>query len=112
MELPGKKAYCRRAYQSQTGRTEKRYGVVVAIFCGMALSCASQIAGAEDAPKGNKGFTVPKSQIVDLAPEIEGMTGRQLRMRVLKIEPGGYIGLHTHKNRQAVVYFRSEEHTS
>lgn len=33
------------------------------------------------------------------------MTGRQLRMRVLTIEPGGYIGLHSHKDRPAVVYF-------
>ena len=33
------------------------------------------------------------------------MTGRQLRMRVLTIEPGGHIGLHSHKDRPAVVYF-------
>jgi uncharacterized cupin superfamily protein len=26
-------------------------------------------------------------------------------MRLLKIEPGGHIGLHSHKNRPAVVYF-------
>jgi quercetin dioxygenase-like cupin family protein len=43
--------------------------------------------------------------VVELGPEIEGMAGRQLRMRVLTIEPGGYIGLHSHKDRPAVVYF-------
>jgi quercetin dioxygenase-like cupin family protein len=69
------------------------------------LASATYIAAAEEAPKDNKGFTAPKNQIVDLGPEIEGMAGRQLRMRVLKIEPGGHIGLHTHKNRPAVVYF-------
>ena len=26
-------------------------------------------------------------------------------MRVLTIEPGGHIGMHSHKNRPAVVYF-------
>src|SRR6185437_5038307 len=60
---------------------------------------------AEDAPKGNKGFTASKTTVVDLGHEIQGMTGRELRMRVLTIEPGGYIGLHSHKDRPAVVYF-------
>jgi len=73
----------------------------------MALSLAStiQIAKSEDAaPKGNKGFTSSKTTVVDLGPEIEGMAGRQLRMRMLTIEPGGYIGIHSHKDRPAVVY--------
>jgi quercetin dioxygenase-like cupin family protein len=33
------------------------------------------------------------------------MQGRQLRMRILAIDPGGYIGIHSHKDRPAVVYF-------
>ena len=33
------------------------------------------------------------------------MDGRQLRLRVLTIEPGGHIGLHSHKDRPAVVDF-------
>lgn len=73
----------------------------------LALSLAStvQIANSEDAaPKGNKGFTASKTTVVDLGPEIEGMAGRQLRMRMLTIEPGGYIGIHSHKDRPAVVY--------
>jgi quercetin dioxygenase-like cupin family protein len=76
--------------------------LVSAIFLGWG---ANTVVNAEDAPKGNKGFTASKTTVVDLAPEIEGMTGRQLRMRVLTIEPGGYIGLHSHKDRPAVVYF-------
>lgn len=75
--------------------------LAAAIFLGWAINSVS----AEDAPKGNKGFTASKTTVVDLGPEIEGMTGRQLRMRVLTIEPGGYIGIHSHKNRPAVVYF-------
>ena len=60
---------------------------------------------AEDAPKGNEGFTASKTTVVELGPEIEGMAGRELRMRMLTIKPGGYIGIHSHKNRPAVVYF-------
>ncbi|HEU5019889.1 MAG TPA: cupin domain-containing protein [Pseudolabrys sp.] len=70
-----------------------------------ALSLGVHVAIAQNAPKGNKGFTASKTTVVDLGDEIEGMAGRQLRMRVLTIEPGGYIGLHSHKDRPAVVYF-------
>lgn len=69
------------------------------------LGFGATAAGAEDAPKGNKGFTASKTTTVELGPEIDGMAGRQLRMRVLTIEPGGYIGIHSHKDRPAVVYF-------
>jgi quercetin dioxygenase-like cupin family protein len=72
-----------------------------AIFLGWGANAVR----ADDAPKGNKGFTASKTTVVDLGPEIEGMAGRQLRMRVLTIEPGGHIGIHSHKDRPAVVYF-------
>jgi quercetin dioxygenase-like cupin family protein len=79
-----------------------------AVFSGLAFLLVvggAVIANAEDAPKDNKGFTASKTTVVDLGPEIEGMTGRELRMRMLTIEPGGHIGLHSHKDRPAVVYF-------
>src|ERR1051326_3531783 len=76
------------------------------ISCAVMLSAALLgAAAAQEAPKDNKGFTTTKTVAVDLGPEIEGMSGRQLRMRVLTIEPGGHIGLHSHKDRPAVVYF-------
>ena len=40
-----------------------------------------------------KGVTVKLLATVDLGPEIEGMAGRQLRMRMVTIEPGGVFGL-------------------
>ena len=71
----------------------------------IVLGCGVGVANAADAPKDNKGFTASKTTVVDLGPEIEGMAGRQLRLRLLTIEPGGHIGLHSHKDRPAVVYF-------
>ena len=65
----------------------------------------SAIGNAQDAPKDNKGYTASKTTVVDLGPEFEAMAGRQLRLRVLTIEPGGHIGMHSHKDRPAVVYF-------
>jgi quercetin dioxygenase-like cupin family protein len=75
---------------------------------GIALALtvsASYVATAEDAPKDNKGYTTPKTVIIDLGQEIPSMAGWQLRLRVLNIAPGGHIGLHSHKDRPSVVYF-------
>jgi hypothetical protein len=36
-----------------------------------------------------KGITVKLLTTVDLGPEIKGMAGRQLRMRMVTFEPGG-----------------------
>lgn len=38
-----------------------------------------------------KGVTVKSLSSVDLGPEIEGMAGRELRMRMVTIEPGGRL---------------------
>ena len=52
-----------------------------------------------------KGVTVKLLATLDLGPEIEGMTGRQLRMRMVTIEPGGVIGpIHDHKGRPGMVH--------
>jgi quercetin dioxygenase-like cupin family protein len=68
-------------------------------------SLGTNLSWAAEAPKDNKGYTTGKTTAVDLGPEFVGMAGRQLRLRVLTIEPGGHIGLHNHKERPAVVYF-------
>src|SRR5262249_17523779 len=69
---------------------------MMVLGCGLAAS-------AEDAPKDNKAYTTPKTVTIDLGPEIPSMAGWQLRLRMLKIEPGGHIGL-PHNDRPAVVY--------
>lgn len=52
-----------------------------------------------------KGVAVKLLATVDLGPEIEGMTGRQLRMRLVTIDPGGVFGpIHSHKDRPGTVY--------
>ena len=52
-----------------------------------------------------KGVTVTLLGTVDLGPEIEGMAGRQLRMRMVAIEPGGVFGpMHDHNDRPGIVY--------
>lgn len=78
-----------------------RSALLVAAFA-LALPA---LGHAEDAPKGNKDFKATVLQTVDLGSEIAGMEDHQLRLRLLTIAPGGHIGLHSHKDRPAVVYF-------
>ena len=59
----------------------------------------------EQAAPETKGVTVKLLSTLDLGPEIEGMAGRQLRMRMVTIEPGGVFGpMHDHKDRPGTVY--------
>ncbi|KZC20932.1 MULTISPECIES: cupin domain-containing protein [Rhodanobacter] len=52
-----------------------------------------------------RGVTVQSLAIMDLGPEIEGMAGRQLRMRKVTIAPGGVFGpVHDHRDRPGLVY--------
>ena len=59
----------------------------------------------EEAAPETKGVTAELLATVDLGPEIEGMVGRQLRMRMFTFEPGAVFGpIHDHKNRPGIVY--------
>ena len=59
------------------------------------------MSNEQTAPK-TKGVAVKLLATVDLGPEIEGMAGRQLRMRMVTIEPGGVFGpIHDHKADRA-----------
>ena len=52
-----------------------------------------------------RGVAVELLATVDLGPEIQGMEGRQLRMRMVTMEPGGVFGpVHDHKDRPGIVY--------
>lgn len=54
---------------------------------------------------GSRGAEVKLLATVDLDPEIEGLSGYQLRMRRVTIEPGGVFGpRHDHRGRPGVVF--------
>jgi quercetin dioxygenase-like cupin family protein len=59
----------------------------------------------EQAVTETKGVAVKLLTAFDLGPEIEGMAGRQFRMRMVPFEPGGVFGpVHDHKDRPGMVY--------
>ncbi|MDQ6716062.1 MAG: cupin domain-containing protein [Actinomycetota bacterium] len=56
-------------------------------------------------PAQPNGVAVEVLATVDLAAEIDGMDGYQLRMRMVTIEPGGVFGpVHDHQGRPGMVY--------
>jgi quercetin dioxygenase-like cupin family protein len=62
------------------------------------------VTSGETAPE-TRGITSEVLATVDLGPEIEGMAGRELRMRIVTMEPGGVYGpLHDHVDRPGLVY--------
>lgn len=67
-------------------------------------SASEEQAEPETSPQ-TKGVTVELLTTMDLGPEIVGMAGRRLRMRIVTFEPGGVFGpLHDHKDRPGMVY--------
>jgi quercetin dioxygenase-like cupin family protein len=82
-------------------KTTKSAFWLTAVALAFGLGTA---VGQQTPPKENKGLATEKTVTLDLGGEIEGMQGRQLRLRVLKLEPGGVIGIHSHKDRPAVAY--------
>ena len=71
---------------------------LVPVFVALVAPVSAQ------APMQTKGVTEKLLATVDLGPEIEGMAGRQLRMRLITIEPGGATAIHSHKDRPGTVY--------
>src|ERR1041384_1055391 len=52
-----------------------------------------------------QGVTTELLATVDLGAEIDGMAGRELRMRLVTMEPGAVFGpLHDHVDRPGLVY--------
>jgi len=47
----------------------------------------------------------------DLGPEIPGLGGRFMRMRLWTVEPGGVVPVHSHLNRPGMIYILEGEIT-
>lgn len=59
----------------------------------------------EQEPPETRGVHVELLATLDLGPEIEGMAGRQLRLRKFTMEPGAVLGpIHDHRDRPGMVW--------
>ncbi len=84
--------------------------LIVAGLLWFALATGSGTA-QQAAPAEDKGVTRAQLTALDLGSQIPGMQGRQLRLRMVTIEPGGVIGMHSHKDRPAVLYMLKGTYT-
>ena len=52
------------------------------------------------------GLELPREKLrsIDLSSENDSVQERKLRLRLLKLEPGGVVGMHSHKDRPTVLH--------
>ncbi len=86
----------------------------IAILAAISLSSAfglGYVWGQAAPPTETKGQSAVELQKIDLSSEIDSTQGRFLRLRKITLQPGGVLGIHTHKDRPAVSYFLQGELT-
>jgi len=74
---------------------------LICVLAGLALGQQQKMP-----PADSKGFRTEVLATLDLANEIQGMAGRQLRMRRITIEPGGQFAPHDHHDRPGLFYIQ------
>jgi quercetin dioxygenase-like cupin family protein len=70
----------------------------------VASAVCLQAAIADQPPAENKGLKAVELRSIDLSSEIESVQGRKLRLRLLTLEPGGVVAVHSHKDRPTVLH--------
>src|SRR5207245_2289098 len=98
-----------RAYlvqRTKERRMDKRLKVgVLSALAVSSLAIGLGIAlGQQTPPTENKGVSAKQIGAMELGPEIEGMAGRQLRLRVVTLDAGGVFAVHSHKDRPTIEY--------
>ena len=74
-------------------------------LAGVALAFGLGIAvGQQTPPTANQGVKISPPTSLDLTEEIDSVKGRQLRLRIVTIEPGGVVAVHSHNGRPGVAY--------
>ena len=83
-----------------------RHGIA---FCcaGSALLAAGFVLGQQSAPTDYKSVREKVLASIDLAPEIDSVTNRELRLGRTVVAPGGHVGLHSHQGDPTIVYLLS-----
>jgi quercetin dioxygenase-like cupin family protein len=70
------------------------------LFVGVVL-------GQQSAPTDYKRVAENILAAIDLSKEVESVQGRELRLSSAVIEPGGHVGLHSHRGDPSIVYILS-----
>ena len=86
--------------------------MLLIVVSSMLLGVAAGVAISQaPPPTATRGISAVLLQSLDLTDEIDSAFGRPLRLRKITLEPGGVIGLHSHRDRPTVSYFLEGEVT-
>src|SRR5258707_1232826 len=85
--------------------------IFLAGLLSLLAFAAGLAVGQGQTPSVNRGLSAAPLKTLDLTKEIESVRGRPLRLRKIPLQPGGVIGLHTHKDRPTVSYMLEGEVT-
>ena len=80
---------------------------MISCSTGLLLLAAGFVLGQQSAPIDYKSVTEDVLAAIDLAPEIDSVANRELRLSRAVIAPGGHIGLHSHQGDPTIVYLLS-----
>lgn len=79
------------------------WGGLLAAFT-LAIPVVPAVLAQMAPPTESKGVAGKVIGTLPLAPEFDQIGGRQLRMRVVTLAPGGVFAVHSHKDRPSVEY--------
>ena len=74
---------------------------------GLLAVSAGYALGQQSAPTDYKLVAENVLATIDLATEIDSVQHRELRLSRAVIEPGGHVGLHSHRGDPTIVYLLS-----
>ena len=80
------------------------WGGLLAAVGTLAIPLVPAVLAQMAPPAESKGVAAKVIGALPLAPEFDRIEGRQLRMRVVTLAPGGVFAVHSHKNRPSVEY--------
>jgi len=81
---------------------------IVALGCaGSVLLATGFVLGQRSPPADYKSVSEKVLAAIDLAPEIDSVANRELRLSRAVVMPGGHVGLHSHQGDPTIVYVLS-----
>lgn len=80
------------------------WGGTLASVVTLAITVVPAVLADMAPPTESKGVAAKMIGAMPLAPELDGVGARQLRMRVVTLAPGGVFAVHSHKDRPTVEY--------
>lgn len=81
----------------------RRTIIAIAVLC-FATCCAGLLFAQNGSPDAPRGVTTKALGNIDLNGEINDVAGRQLRARLVTMEPGGHLPVHSHAGRPTLEY--------